>query len=118
MRRLIIRNPAARVRLPKKPKRHTPTVLTPQEIGALAREVPPHWRALVLVNAYAAMRWSEVVGLMVGSMDWQRRMLSVTETVVESAGHLCREPTKTEAGRRGGEAANDHTARVCHGGPG
>ncbi len=48
---LIVRNPAARVRLPKKPKRHSLTVLTPQEIGALAREVPPNWRALVLVNA-------------------------------------------------------------------
>ena len=97
---LIARNPAARVRLPKKPKRHTPTVLTPQEIGALAREVPPQWRALVLVNSYGAMRWSEVVGLTLGSVDWKRRMLSVTETVVEVAGHLHREPTKTEAGRR------------------
>jgi integrase len=97
---LIVRNPATRVRLPKKPKRHTPTVLTPQEIGGLAREVPPHWRALVLVNAYGAMRWSEVVGLTVGSVDWGRRLISVTETVVEAAGHLYKEPTKTEAGRR------------------
>jgi integrase len=97
---LIVRNPATRVRLPKKPKRHMPTVLTPQEIGARAGEVRAQWRALVLVNAYGAMRWSEVVGLTIGSVDWGRRLISVTQTVVEAAGHLYREPTKTEAGRR------------------
>ena len=97
---LIIRNPAARVRLPKKPKRVTPAVLTPQEIGSLASEVPPHWEALVLVKAYGAMRWSEVAGLTIENVDWFRRVLAVTETVVEVAGHIHREPTKTEAGRR------------------
>ena len=67
---------------------------------SIGKGSPPHWRALVLVNAYAVMRWSEVVGLALGSVDWQRRMLSVTETGVEVAGHIHREPTKTEAGRR------------------
>jgi len=90
-----------------------PTVLTPKEIGALARDVPPQWRALVLRELLRAMRWSEVVGLTLGSVDWKRRMLSVTETVVEVAGHLRREPTKTEAGRR-----TNHPARVRHGRPG
>jgi hypothetical protein len=30
---LLVRIHAARVRLPKKPKRHTPTVVAPKEIG-------------------------------------------------------------------------------------
>src|SRR5216683_351137 len=97
---LIVRNPGTHVRLPQKPKRRTPTVLTPQEIRILAAEVPPNWRALVLVKAYGAMRWSEVVGLSVDDVDWRRRVVSVTETVVEVGGHIYREPTKTEAGRR------------------
>ena len=95
---VIVRNPAARVRLPKKPKR--PSVLTPEEIGALAREVPPQWRALILVNAYGALRWSEAAGLTLAGVDWERGCIAITDTIVEVAGHIHREATKTDAGRR------------------
>jgi integrase len=97
---ILARNPAARVRLPKKPKRQKPTVLTPAEIAALAREVPPRWRALVLLNAYGALRWSEAAGLTVEDVDLDRSCVSVRETRVEVAGRIYVEPTKTDAGTR------------------
>jgi len=69
---LIARNPAARVRLPKKPKRHNPDGADAQGDRGAGEGCAPQWRALVLVNSYGAMRWSEVVGLTLGSVDWKR----------------------------------------------
>ena len=60
----------------------------------------PRFRALVLVAAYAGLRWGELVGLRVKRVDLLHARITVAEQATEIDGHFTRGPPKTEAGRR------------------
>src|SRR5215217_330919 len=96
---LIVRNPcsvkgAATERAPEM------RVATVAQVAALAEEIDPRFRALVLVAAYAGLRWGELVGLRVKRVDLLHGRVTVAEQVAEVNGQLLPGPPKTEAGRR------------------
>jgi integrase len=74
--------------------------LSPQEVDRLAAAIAAPYRSFVLVAAYGGLRFSELAGLRVGSVDFLRRRLTVSETVAEVQGHLHETDTKTPASRR------------------
>jgi integrase len=95
----IARNPADRVKLPRL-KRRDPGVLSPNEILAIADQVGPRWRALILVMAELGLRWGEAIGLRVMDVDPLRRSVSVLQNVAEAGGAIEIGPPKTPAGVR------------------
>jgi integrase len=75
-------------------------VATVAQVAALAQAIHPRFRALVLVAAYAGLRWGELVGLRVKRVDLLHQRITVAEQVTEIDGHFTWGPPKTEAGRR------------------
>jgi hypothetical protein len=63
--------------------------------------MPRQYRALVLVGAYAGLRWGEAVGLRRRDIDPMRSRIRVTSTAVELRGHvtLDNEPKTTRSKR-------------------
>ena len=59
--RRILSNPAADVPLPSE-RAKIPRFLSQSEVERLAAEVPDRYRALVLVGAYAGLRWGRQRG--------------------------------------------------------
>jgi integrase len=95
---VIARNPVTRVATPKI-EQERPWVLTMDEVDALVEAVPDRYRALVLLAAYGALRWSELVALRVDRLSPSRDRVRVEEKIVES-GHLIRGEPKTKRSRR------------------
>ena len=96
---MIVRNPcsvkgAATERAPEM------RVATVAQVGALAEAIDPRYRALVLVAAYAGLRWGELVGLRVKRVDLLHARIAVVEQATEINGQFAWGPPKTEAGRR------------------
>lgn len=88
------------------------------EVSALADQVSPRYRALVLTAAYSGLRWAELAGLRAKRLDLAERRLTVAETLVEVHGHLLFKAPKTAASRRSialpetlVAVLNDHLAR-------
>jgi integrase len=75
-------------------------VATVAQVAALAEAIRPRYRALVLVAAYAGLRWGELVGLRVKRVDLLHSRITVAEQATEIAGRFTWGPPKTEAGRR------------------
>jgi integrase len=73
---------------------------TVAQVAALADDIGPRYRALVLVAAYGGLRWGELVGLRVKRVDLLHGRVTVAEQVAEVNGQLLPGPPKTEAGRR------------------
>jgi integrase len=63
--------------------------------------MPPQYRALVLVGAYAGLRWGEAAGLRRRDIDPLRFRIRVTSTAVELRGRvtLDNEPKTTRSKR-------------------
>ena len=83
----LVHNAALAVPLPTervKPARY----LSQSEVERLVAEVPPRDRALVLVGAYAGLRWGEAAGLRRQDIDPLRSRIRVTGTAVELRGHV------------------------------
>ena len=96
----LVHNAAAAVPLPSersKPARY----LSQKEVERLLAEVPPRDRALVLVGAYAGLRWGEAAGLRRRDVDPLRSRIRVTGTAVELHGQvtLDNEPKTTRSKR-------------------
>jgi integrase len=68
------------------------------DVGWLADESGQH-RALVLVLAYCAIRWGEVIGLRVVDVEFLRRRLLVSETAVQLGVDHAVGPTKGRKAR-------------------
>jgi integrase len=75
-------------------------VATVTQVAALAQAIHPRFRALVLVAAYAGLRWGELVGLRVKRVDLLHQRITGAEQATEIDGHFTWGPPKTEAGRR------------------
>jgi integrase len=96
---LIVRNPCS-VKGAATERAAEMRVATIAQVAALAQAIDPRFRALVLVAAYAGLRWGELVGLRVKRVDLLHSRISVAEQATEIDGHFTWGPPKTEAGRR------------------
>lgn len=78
-----------------------PRYLSQSEVERLVDEMPPQYRALVLVGAYAGLRWGEAAGLRRCDIDPLRYRIRVTATAVELRGRvtLDNEPKTTRSKR-------------------
>lgn len=96
--RLIGRNPARRVELPRlvDPPR---VYLTAAEVARLAGATPAAERAMVWVLAYGGLRFGEAAGLRRDRCDLLRRRLVIDQALVDIDGRLGFGPTKTHARR-------------------
>ncbi|MEQ8717700.1 MAG: tyrosine-type recombinase/integrase [Acidimicrobiales bacterium] len=93
-------NPAKRVKLPPETSRDM-RVLTPEQISSLADAIGDHYRPLVLTAAYGGLRWGELSGLAIESIDLLRKKVTVERQLQEtSSGKLFFGPPKTKAGTR------------------
>jgi integrase len=80
--RVIPHNPAAGTRLPKVVKKSR-RILTPEEFQTLLSHIPERWLPLVLTDIETGLRWGELVALRPRHIDWLRRTITVSETIVE-----------------------------------
>lgn len=96
----LVANPAARVPLPSE-RSKPPRFLSQGEVERLIEEVPEQYKALVLVGAYAGLRWGEAAGLTRASVDVLRSRIIVTSTAVEVRGKVAlgNEPKTTRSKR-------------------
>jgi integrase len=83
----IGRNPAAGLKLAPEVRRE-PRFLSPEEVRRLAQEVPPRYRALILLMAYSGLRVGEAAALRVGDIDFLRGRVTVSRNSVEVEGRL------------------------------
>ncbi|HEX6076348.1 MAG TPA: site-specific integrase [Micromonosporaceae bacterium] len=84
--RVIGVNPAGGVKLPELPRKRVQP-LTVDQVQALADEIPPEYRALVVVGAGAGLRPGELLGLQFGDIDFLRKLVKVQRQVQQTAGH-------------------------------
>lgn len=84
---VIGRSPARKLALPRVRPPARVSVATLQ-LERLAQEVPPRYRALVLVAGVLGLRWGEAVGLRVRDVDFLSRTITVAHVVEETSGHL------------------------------
>ncbi|HET9779508.1 MAG TPA: site-specific integrase, partial [Propionibacteriaceae bacterium] len=93
-------NPASVVPLPTE-RQKPPRYLSQGEVERLVDQVSPQYRALVLVGAYAGLRWGEAAGLRRRDIDPLRSRIRVTATAVQLRGRvtLDNEPKTTRSKR-------------------
>lgn len=80
----LVRNPAARVKLPRD-RRREKRFLTHAEVASLADAAGPD-RLVILVLAYCGLRFGELAALRVRNVDPLRRRLHIEESVTEVDG--------------------------------
>jgi integrase len=71
-----------------------------EQVTAIADQVPPRYRALVLVAAFGGLRWGELVGLRRKRIDLEAGTVTVAEQLVEVNGAFSIGSPKSAAGRR------------------
>ena len=93
-------NPALSVPLPSE-RQKPPRYLSQAEVERLASEMPAEYVALILVGAYAGLRWGEAVGLRRRDVSVDRSRIHVTHTAVEVRGRITldNEPKTTRSKR-------------------
>jgi integrase len=75
-------------------------IATVEQVAAIADQVPPRYRALVLVAAFGGLRWGELAGLRRKRIDLEAGTVTVAEQLVEVNGTFSLGPPKSAAGRR------------------
>lgn len=96
----LARNPCAIPGAGDEASSQRPAVSVPQ-VFALADEVGPRWRALVLLAAFCGLRFGELAALTPERLDLLHGTVTVTESASELAGGVCHiGRPKSEAGRR------------------
>ena len=88
-------------RTPPTERQKPPRYLSQSEVERLVDDMPHQYRALVLVGAYAGLRWGEAAGLRRRDIDPLRSRIRVTSTAVELRGQvtLDNEPKTTRSKR-------------------
>jgi integrase len=105
-------NPALQIPLPSE-RQKPPRYLCRTEVERLAEAMPARYRALVLVGAYAGLRWGEAVGLRRQDIDLQRSRIRVTHTAVELRGLITLDnPPKTTRSVRSVPVARSVMLRI------
>ena len=98
--RLVVRNPAKGVRLPKKP---TDAIVPPtvEQVESVRAELPERYRALVTLAAGTGLRQGECFGLTVDRVDFLHRSITVNrQLVLVGSGPPTFGPPKTSASVR------------------
>lgn len=121
--RLIGRSPVPRrVALPRRDAVVQVVPVTVAEVRAIAAQMPPRARAMVLVQAGLGVRVQELLALRVGDVDFLRRAVRVEDQLDPASRE--RLPLKTPESRRTvplpgmvAEALAEHIASFGHGGP-
>jgi integrase len=80
-------NAASAVPLPTE-RQKPPRYLSQSEVERLVDKMPRPYRALVLVGAYAGLRWGEAAGLRRRDIDMLRSRIHVTSTAVQLRGRM------------------------------
>ncbi|MFC7598027.1 tyrosine-type recombinase/integrase [Terrabacter sp. GCM10028922] len=75
-------------------------VLTVAQVTALADEITPRYRLLVLLAVFGSLRWGELLGLVRADIDLDSMTLYVRRSVSEVGGQLVVKAPKSAAGRR------------------
>jgi integrase len=96
---LLVTNPGSRVRAPRA-ERDEIRVLTPDQVAELAEQVPPAWRAFILLAVYSHLRYSELAAMKLHRVDFLLRQIRVEEKVVEVGGRFVWGEPKTKKARR------------------
>jgi integrase len=93
-------NAASAVPLPTE-RQKPPRYLSQSEVERLVDQMPRQYRALVLVGAYAGLRWGEAAGLRRRDIDTLRSRIRVTSTAVQLRGRVAldNEPKTTRSKR-------------------
>ncbi len=96
---LVRRNPcrikgAGVERSPERP------VASIDQVYAIAEEIQPRYRALVLLATFASLRWGELLALRRSDLDLDELTVGVSKAVVEDRGRLSLGSTKSYAGAR------------------
>jgi integrase len=79
---LIVANPCAHTELPKVIAK-TSRTLTPDEFDLLIAAVPERYRLMVETAIETGMRWGELIALKPRHVDFLRRTITVTDTIME-----------------------------------
>jgi integrase len=105
-------NPATAIPLPTERQKRA-RYLSQLEVERLVDEIPRQYRALVLVGAYAGLRWGEAAGLRRRDIDPLRSRIHVVHTAVEVRGRvtLDNEP-KTSRSKRSVPVARSIMRRI------
>jgi integrase len=96
----LSQNPCSKV---KGPRRDTPRqrFLSPEQVRDLAEAISPdYYRTFVYCAAYLGLRFGELAGLEVGSVDPLRRTVDVTQQATESNGKTIWQSPKTKSSIR------------------
>lgn len=96
---ILGRNPATGVAAPRV-ERTRPRILTPGEIEQVVVNLPERFRAMVLLDAYASLRWSELVALKRDDLDLDARTVRIDEKLVEVRGEWVWGAPKTAGSAR------------------
>lgn len=83
--RLIGHDPAVGVKMPEKPREQV-VPLTVDQVDALVRAAPDHYRHLVVVAAATGLRQGELFGLQADDIDLDARTMAVERQVQPAAG--------------------------------
>jgi len=94
--RWVTRTPCDGIKLPR-PDDSERRVLTPEEVAAIADAVPHAYRTMVWLGAVVGLRWGEVAGLTVNSLDLLKGTITVRHQLTRD-GQLA--VPKTRAGVR------------------
>lgn len=97
--RLIARNPAERLPLPRVEVEEM-RFLDPAQVATIADVIDPRYRVWAVTAAYSGLRAGELAGLRRNRVDLLRRKIDVAEIVVEVRGHHYLGPPKTRTGKR------------------
>lgn len=99
--RLITENPCQRVSVAKPAKKQV-VPLSPEQVGAIIRETPERYRAMVLLVAASGLRQAEAFGLTTSRIKFLRREVVVNRQVVSGTGRppSIEDTTKTNASVR------------------
>jgi integrase len=96
---LIPSNPGARVKTPKTERRAI-RILSVEEVEAMADAFDPRYRVLVLLGAYAGLRFGEASALKTAHLRLLERRVEIAEGSSEVNGKLYVGPLKTKESRR------------------
>ncbi len=96
---LIATNPCTGTKLPRKERRQVEPLPT-EVVQALIAEMPPRYRALVVLAASTGLRQGECFGLTVDRIDFLRRSVKVDRQLVMLTGEPTLCPPKTAASVR------------------
>jgi integrase len=96
---LIPANPASRVKTPNTERRAI-RILSVEEVEALADVFDPRYRVLVLLGAYAGLRFGEASALRTPHLHLLERRIEISEGASEVNGRLYVGPLKTKESRR------------------